>query len=302
MESKSSATEWEGLYKVGVSMYIAPMMTLLKILAVCVLGYMAIAAWVYFSQHRLLYFPRRTLETTPAEIGLEYEDVVIANGLGTRIHGWWIPHENARFTFLFAHGNGGNISHRLESFRIFHDLGLSVMIYDYSGYGQSSGEASEQGTRADARAAWDWLVNEKKIAPESIILFGRSLGGAVTAGLAGDLHKDGTPPAGLILESTFTSVPDMGAHLYPWLPVRKLASYQYNSMADLADVRLPALFAHSPDDDIIPYPLGRRLYESYKGPKSFFELRGDHNAGYMLMGEAYPEGLDSFLTTLERKD
>lgn len=275
------------------------MWTTLKIIGIFGLCYTAIAVWVYFSQRRMLYFPTRTVAVTPAEVGLDHEEIWLTNALGTRIHAWWLPHEDSRFTLLFSHGNGGNISHRLESLRIFHDLGLSVLIYDYSGYGRSEGEPSEEGTRADALAAWDWLMGHG-VVPNSVILFGRSLGGAVTAGLVKDLVQQSVSPAGIILESTFTSVPDMGATIYPWLPVRLLAKYRYDSVTDLADIRLPALFSHSPDDDIVPYDIGRALYESYRGPKSFFELMGDHNRGYIVMGQGYPDNLNRFLTTLEQ--
>jgi len=276
------------------------MLTILKTIAILAACYAAIIVWMYFAQQKMLYFPSRTIAVTPADVGLEYEDVWLTNKLGTRIHAWWLPCENARFTLLFSHGNGGNISHRMESFLIFNELGVSVLIYDYSGYGQSDGDPSEEGTRADARSAWDWLVDEQNIKPDSIILFGRSLGGTITAGLAGDLAADGVSPAGLVLESAFTSVPDMGAYIYPWLPVRQLAKYQYNAVADLSEVRLPALFGHSQDDDIVPYALGRNLYESYQGPKSFLEMVGGHNGGYMLMGQAYHNGLNQFLSKLEQ--
>lgn len=272
------------------------MQTLLAILAAVCAAYVAIAAWVYFSQSGLVYCPRADHVGTPADVGLEYEDVRLVNGLGTRVHGWWLPHPEPRFTLLFSHGNGGNISHRLDTLRMFHDLGLSVLIYDYSGYGLSQGQPSEAGTGADARAAWDWLVKERDMPPETILLFGRSLGGAVTARLARDLHDEDVRPAALILESTFTSVPDMGAHMYPWLPVRLLSTYRYDSVAALDGLRLPALFAHSPEDDIVPYASGCALYEAYAGPKSFMEMRGGHNFGFMDMGETYPAGLDRFLS------
>ena len=122
---------------------------------------------------------------------LAFEDVRLTNGLGTPIHAWWLPHDRPRFTLLFSHGNGGNMAHRLESLRIFHDLGLSVLIYDYSGYGQSQGVPGEKATHADARAAWDWLVHERDIDPGSIILFGRSLGGGVDRGTGGTAHQTG---------------------------------------------------------------------------------------------------------------
>lgn len=275
------------------------MWTLLKIASLLILGYVLVAAWVYGSQRRMLYHPTRSLTATPSDIGLKYTDVHLITRLGTDVHGWWLPCHGARRTLLFCHGNGGNISHRLESLRLFHALGLSVLVFDYSGYGLSKGTPSEKATRADARAAWDWLMKEAEIAPRSVVLFGRSLGGAVAAGLAGELALEGVEPAGIILESTFTSVPDMGAYLYPWLPVRPLVKDRYNAADELAGLRLPALFGHSPDDDVVPYALGRSLYETYPGPKTFLPMRGGHNSGYLDMGKAYPDGLDRFLSTLE---
>lgn len=272
----------------------------MKIAGVLALAYGILAAWMYLSQRRLLYMPRPDLVGTPNDAGLAFEDVHFKNGLDTDIHAWWVPHESPRFTLLFSHGNGGNISHRLESLRIFHDLGLSVLIYDYSGYGQSQGIPSEEATSADVRAAWDWLVRERSVDPETILLFGRSLGGAVAADLAARLAEQGVTPAGLILESTFTSVPDMGARLYPWLPVRLLTRFQYDSETALRNVRLPALFLHSQDDDIIPFELGKQLHDGYQGPKSFMELLGDHNTGFLFTGQVYADGLDRFLTGLER--
>ncbi len=290
------------LYKRLAPVYTIGMLTAVKILGGIALCYIVMAAWVYSSQRKLLFHPRADLVGTPSEVGLAYEDVWLTTSQGTRVHGWWMPHENARFTILFSHGNGGNISHRLETFRIFHALGLSVMIYDYSGYGRSEGEPSEIATRADGLAAWDWLVQEQNIAPESVIFFGRSLGGAVTARLAADVVKKNYQPAGLILESTFTSVPDMGARMYPWLPVRTLAKYRYDSVTELADIRLPILFGHSSEDDVVPYELGQDLCAGYGGPKSFMEMMGDHNSGYLAMEQAYPEALNRFLVELEQAD
>lgn len=279
-------------------MYVPAMTSLIKIVAVLAAAYVCLAAWVYLSQRRLLYQPTRTVTATPADIGLAYEDVRLVNALGTKLHGWWLPRPEARFTLLFCHGNGGNVSHRLESLRIFHDLGLSVLIFDYSGYGRSGGEPSEVATRADARAAWDWLA-QRGIDPGTVILFGRSLGGGVAARLAADVATTsgtrGTPAAGLILESTFTSVPDMGARLYPWLPVRLLVRDRYDSTNALAGLRIPALFIHSTDDEMVPHALGRALFDGYQGPKSFLVLRGGHNDGFLLTGEAYVAGLARFL-------
>ncbi|QGY39842.1 alpha/beta fold hydrolase [Pseudodesulfovibrio cashew] len=290
----------ERVHKRSAAVYNASMRILFSLLGLAGLAYLAAVLWVYASQGRLLFYPRTELEGTPDLMGLAYEDVRLSNALGTHLHGWWVPHETARFTVLFSHGNGGNVSHRLETLRLFHSLGLSTLLYDYSGYGQSGGEPSETAMRADARAVWDWLTQERGVAPERIILFGRSLGGAVTARLASELAAEGVSPAGMVLESTFTSVADMGARLYPWLPVRLLVKYRYDSAKALSGLQVPALFAHAEEDEIVPYALGRELYEGYDGPKDFFLLRGGHNDGYLFMGPDYPEGLDRFLAGLEK--
>lgn len=301
MQGRSWCGEWEGLgvHKTGFGLYGPGMWTFLKIAMFLAAGYAAVLGWVYVSQRRLLYQPSAVVEATPEVVGLGYADVWLTNRLGTRLHGWWVPCAGSRLTLLFCHGNGGNVSHRLESLRLFHELGLSVLVFDYSGYGRSEGTPSEKDTRADARAGWDWLVSEAGAEASGIVLFGRSLGGAVAAGLGAELAAGGVQPAGIILESTFTSVADMGARIYPWLPVRRLVRDRYDSVAALAGVRLPALFGHSPDDEMVPFELGRALYESYGGPKTFMAMRGGHNRGYMDMGPAYAEAFGRFLRTVE---
>ena len=175
--------------------------------------YVGLAAMVFVSQSRLVYYPQRGIIATPGQIGLSYDAVTFEAADGVRLSGWFVPAEAPRGVILFCHGNAGNISHRLESIRVFHRLGLSTFIFDYRGYGQSEGRPTEQGTYLDAEAAWRYLVQERRVAPTEIIVFGRSLGGAIAAWLA----QDHTPRA-LIVESTFTSVRDMASHLYPFLP------------------------------------------------------------------------------------
>lgn len=148
----------------------------------------------------------------------------------------------------FLHGNAGNISHRLDSLRIFHGLGLDVLILDYRGYGRSEGRPSEEGTYRDARAASRYLVEARGVAPERIVVFGRSIGAAIAAALAVEQR-----PAALILESGFTSVPDLAADLYPWLPARRLARLHYDTRARLPHVTVPVLIVHSRDDEIISF-------------------------------------------------
>jgi fermentation-respiration switch protein FrsA (DUF1100 family) len=252
--------------------------------------YAGLTALMFFFQNRLVYFPLGRLALTPAARGLAYEDVWLETSDGVKLFGWFIPAEPARGVLLFFHGNAGNISHRLESIEQFHRVGLSVFIIDYRGYGRSEGRPSEQGTYLDAEAAWRYLVEARQVAPEKIVFFGRSLGGAVATRLAQD-H----PPAALIIESTFTSIPDMAAQIYFFLPVRLLARIDYNTLARLPELTTPILIIHSPDDEVIPYAHGQRLFAAAHEPKEFLSIRGGHNDGYIRSAELYEARLEAFL-------
>lgn len=263
------------------------------ILIFLALSYLALAAALFFLQSGMLYLPDtpgRALEATPADRGLEFEPLSIPTGDGETLDGWFIPAGEARGTLLFFHGNAGNISHRLDSVGLFHRLGLNVLIFDYRGYGRSSGKPSEAGLYRDAEAAWRYLTGERATPADEIVLFGRSLGGAVAVWLAGRVR-----PAGLIVESSFTSVPDMGAEIYPWLPVRLLARNRFDSRARIGGVRVPVLIIHSRQDEIIPFRHGRRLFEAAAEPKQFLEIAGGHNDGFYVSGEKYREGISEFL-------
>ena len=263
---------------------------LLPLVAGAALVYLLIIACAFLLQSRLIYFPERELAATPRVKGLSYQAVVFKAADGIELHGWFIPAVPARGVVLFCHGNAGNISHRLESIELFHRLGLSTFIFDYRGYGQSQGRPSEAGTYRDAEAAWRYLLDEQNIPPARIMVFGRSLGGAVAAWLA--QHQT---PAGLILESTFTSIPDIGAEAYPFLPVRLMSRYHYNTVDYVGRVRCPLLIVHSRDDEMIPVAHGRRLFDAAKEPKEFLEIRGSHNDGFLTSGNLYRQGLEVFL-------
>ena len=267
------------------------MRMVLTIIGALVVFYVGLTLLLFVFQERFIYFPTKTITATPATIGLEYEPVQIKTEDGYKLSGWFIPVENAADVVLFFHGNAGNISHRLESIAFFHRLGLNVLIIDYRGYGQSEGWPNEAGTYRDAEAAWRYLLEIKGYKPEQIIIFGRSLGGAVAAWLA-QQH----PPKALILESTFTSVPDMGASQFPFLPVRTLARVQYNTQARLSHLHIPVLIVHSPDDDVIPYSHGRQLFDAANEPKEFLQLLGRHNDGFITSGN-YEAGIKFFLQT-----
>jgi fermentation-respiration switch protein FrsA (DUF1100 family) len=255
--------------------------------------YLGLLLYLYLIQEQILYqpnYPSRQIENTPALIELEFEPVSLLTMDEVKLHGWFIPHQRSRATLLFFHGNAGNISHRLYSLKLFHTLGLSVLIIDYRGYGRSEGKPSESGIYQDAEAAWRYLVDERQIGPNHILLFGRSLGGAVAAYLA-TRHK----AMGLILESTFTSAPEMAAELYPWLPVRRLTRSSYDTLGRLQRVGMPLLVIHSREDDIIPFSQGQKLFASAQPPKRFLELRGGHNSGPMSNEPHYSQTLDQFI-------
>jgi len=245
-------------------------------------------------ERSMIYHPDPNLEVSPASIGLAYNDVTLTVSDGTQIHGWWTPAESSRAAILFCHGNAGNISHRLESIRIFHQLDLSVFIFDYRGYGKSAGSPSEEGTYQDAAAAYDYLREYREISPGKIIIFGRSLGGAVAIELAGKEEA-----GALICESSFTSAVDMGKLIFPYLPTNLLVFDRYDSISRIGELSLPKLFIHSREDDIIPFKQGERLFQAASPPKEFLEIRGDHNEGFLESEEIYRKAINNFLKELE---
>ncbi|MFH1958471.1 MAG: alpha/beta hydrolase [bacterium] len=257
--------------------------------------YIIILLYFGFFQTRLVFFPSGEILGTPENAGLEYEDVYFKSADGQVLHGWFIPapapSDNPRGVLLFCHGNAGNISGRIESVSLFHNLGLSVFIFDYRGYGKSRGKPAEKGTYLDAAAAWDYLVKMRKIGPEKIIVFGRSLGGAIAARLARERAC-----GGVIIESAFTSVKDIGSEMYPYLPVRMLSRFGYETKEYISGVKYPVLIVHSRDDEMMPFNHGARLFEAAPEPKEFLAISGSHNDGFLVSGEKYTAGIDSFIS------
>ncbi len=242
-------------------------------------------------QSRFIYFPHREIIMTPDQAGLSYNAVQFISSDGIKLSGWFIPAENSQGVVLFCHGNAGNISHRMDSIRIFNNLRLSIFIFDYRGYGLSKGKPSEQGTYLDAEAAWYFLIRKQNIKPDNIIIFGRSLGGNIAAWLA-KKHK----PGALIIESTFTSIPNIGADLYPLLPISLLSRYNYNALDYIQNVKCPVLIVHSRNDEMIPFKHGKFLFEAANQPKQMLEIRGSHNDGFVISGQLYTDGLNNFIS------
>ncbi len=266
---------------------------ILSIVVLAAVAYAVVLLALFVFQSRLVYFPNmpsRTIGPGPDSVGLAYEPVEIITEDGIELDAWYLPAQQPRGVVLFFHGNAGNISHRLDSLRIFNELNLDTLIFDYRGYGRSDGKVSEQGTYRDGAAAWRYLTEKRGFAAAEIVIFGRSLGAAIAAYVA-SRHK----PGALILESGFVSVPEMAAALYPWLPARRLARIKYPTGEYLKTVSCPVLIVHSRDDEIIPFEQGRKLFELAGKPKHFLELRGGHNDGFLVSGRRYLDGFDNFL-------
>lgn len=266
---------------------------MLRFIGLVILAYCAVVIFACTFQSRLLYLPHipgRSIDATPDAIGLTYKEVRLETEDAVHLHAWHVPAPDPRATMIFFHGNAGNISHRLDSIRIFHELRLSVLILDYRGYGQSEGRPSERGTRRDARAAWRHLVDERGVPPGGIVLFGRSLGAAVAADLAREVE-----PGALMLESPFRTVPDLAQDLYPFLPARWLSRFQYAIEKYVRDIPAPKLIIHSEDDEIIPFRHGQAVFDAAAEPKRMLVLRGGHNTGFLVSESEYRHGIERFL-------
>jgi fermentation-respiration switch protein FrsA (DUF1100 family) len=263
---------------------------LLPALGLIAAALILVIALAYFGQESLMFFPDRTLRATPALVGLQFEEVWLKAEDGIGLGAWWVEPEQARGAVVFAHGNAGNISDRLDAIRLFADLGLAVLAFDYRGYGASDGSPSEQGTYRDMEAAVAHLRSARGFGPERTVYYGESLGGAVALATAIKL-----PPAALVLESTFTSVRAMAAVHYPFVPGVLATRVRYDSLARVRQVRCPLLVLHGPADTIVPYRMGRELFDAAPAPKAFADLEGDHNDGGLVVSPAVQAALRSFL-------
>jgi fermentation-respiration switch protein FrsA (DUF1100 family) len=259
-------------------------------------GYLLILLLMYLFQAKIIYHPSQEIWSEPSAIGLQFEDVNFETSDGKELHGWFIPIEGDSInpTVLYCHGNAGNISGRMETIQLLHSLGLNVFIFDYRGYGQSEGSPSERGTYRDAEAAWEYLRTVRDIDSQNVIIMGRSLGGSIAAWLGAQKY-----PGALIVESTFTSAANLGAELYPWLPVRWLIKYEYPTIEYIQEVQVPLFMAHSRDDQIVPFSHGEKLFARAAEPKTFVELQGRHGTGFLDTGAEYREALQQFLGTYE---
>ena len=246
-------------------------------------------------EEQFIFFPAGYPEGNYSLIprSLSVQDHWFTTSDGVRLHGWLVRADSGSPVLLFSHGNAGNISHRLDLVRQLHSLGCTVFVYDYRGYGRSEGSPTEEGVYLDGLAAFDYLSSLDGIDSRRLVLYGRSLGGAVSVDVA--THRS---PAALILESTFSSARDVAAHLYSFLPARFFLHSKFDSEAKIRSITLPLLVLHGSVDSIIPIALGRKLFNAANPPKEFYEIPGaSHNDTHLIGGDLYFQRLRGFLDT-----
>lgn len=266
------------------------MKRLAVVVAIVALMASGLLALAWSQQRRLIYFPSPGPVPPAATMLPNGQDVVLESD-GIRLGAWYFPVSGGGPAVLVCNGNGGDRSGRIVLAAALNRIGLSVLLFDYRGYGGNPGQPSEDGTAADARAAQAWLAAQPGV--EKIVYFGESLGGAVAVGLAVE-----RPPAALILRSPFTSLPDVGAMHYPWLPVRRLLMDRYPSIDRIGSVHVPVMVIAGDRDDIVPEALSRRLYGAANEPKRYVLVPGaGHNDPEMLDGRQMLTEIQGFLSS-----
>jgi len=249
-----------------------PLIRRLLILLGLVLLFVMFFRWF---EHKNVYHPTRSFDARAEELGRPFEEVEFKTTDGLTLHGWFfpsnLPSNGPGAAILFCHGNGGNISHRLPVYQLLMETGASVFTFDYRGYGRSEGRPGEAGTYLDAEAALEWLLS-RGFPTTNVVAFGESLGGGIASELA-----TRQPIGGLALQSTFTSIPDVGAELFWWLPVRLLSSIDYDTHGKLPDIQAPVVVMHSREDRLVPFTHAEKNFAAASEPKWLVELGGDHN-------------------------
>ncbi len=261
------------------------MKILLPIIVVVILLFL----YVRYLESTSVFFPSRSILATPKQSHLDFEDVYFKTKDGVTLNGWLVKHPKAKSTIVFFHGNAGNLSDRIGKFLLFHKMGVNVFAVDYRGYGNSGGKPTEEGIYEDAEAAFDYLLTRSDINPKTIISYGASLGGVVAIDLA--IHR---PLAGLIIDSSFSSAPDMAKVIYPFLP-SFFMKIKMDSISKIQKIHIPKLFLHSDEDETVPIALGLKLYKAAQAPKTFIKLKGAHDEGHIVDQKMFVDSITRFL-------
>lgn len=265
----------------------------MKILLIALVSIVGFFVALRLLENRMVFFPYKYPQGfwQPSAFGLEVKDCFFEASDGTKLHGWFLKKEGANQTLLWCHGNAGNISDRLDNLARLSKLPINIFLFDYRGYGRSEGTPTESGVYLDALAAYDYVVGEHSVAADSLVIFGRSLGGAVAVELAVN-----RPCRKLILESTFASARDMAKEMFGVIPVHLSMKSRFDSVEKIRQIKMPLLMIHGRRDQVVPFELGKRLYDVANMPKSFYEIaEADHNDTYVVGGQAYINRLAEFL-------
>ena len=257
----------------------------LTFLVVLIIGYGGASWYLWAKQRQLIFFPTRDAQQSPADVGLKYEDVQLPVG-GTpavSLHGWWLQSDDAAAPVtLYLHGNDLNLGANVERIGRLNRMGFTVLAVDYRGYGKSGGGfPSEAQVYEDAEAAWNYLVQERRIDPRQTFIYGHSLGGAIAIELA--LRRP--QAAGLIVESTFTSMPELARTLYWMFPVDWLLNQRFDALARVPMLRVPTLFIHGTADDEVPYTMSEQLFSAARGSKRLTLIPGGGHEDSATVGE-----------------
>lgn len=243
-------------------------------------------------EKQLIYYPAKEVEVTPKALGLSFDDVTLDVEPGVKIHGWFIKgsKEPPTATILFSHGNAGNIADRLDRVLSWRDLGADFLLYDYRGFGRSTGSPDEAGTYLDGRAAYDYLVRTRGVDPKRLVLMGESLGCAISIQLALD-----RPAAGLILEAPFASIPHMASAIYPFLPAKFFVRTRYDNLEKIPLLKMPLLVVQGTRDEVIPVAQGKMVFDAAVSAKHYLAIDGaNHNDVYVIGGTRYKTALADF--------
>ncbi|MBU0467868.1 MAG: alpha/beta hydrolase [Candidatus Omnitrophica bacterium] len=249
--------------------------------------------YVRYLEQKSLFYPKKDILVKPDSIGLSYEDIYFKTKSGIVLNGWLVEGSpQSKAVMLFFHGNAGNIGDRLTKLNYFAQMGINVFIIDYRGYGKSEGSPNEEGLYEDATAAFDYLVSRKDLDPEKIIAYGVSLGGAVAVDLASNRNV-----AALIVDSSFSNAKGMAKKILPLVP-GFIIKTKLDSLSKISRIEQPKLFLHSPQDEVVPFALGRKLYESAPEPKEFVELSGGHNDNHLEDESNYKQKIKLFINKI----
>jgi hypothetical protein len=273
-----------------------------RVATAAAVGYLFVCAAFYGAQRRLVFEPDRTLHAFPANYAFLIRDVAIPGEPGQILHGWWIPAPHARAkVVLYLHGNDGNVSTNMHGIAPLRELGYSVFLIDYRGFGESDGGfPSEQGVYRDAQAAWDYLVSERGVNPADIVMYGHSLGGAIAIELA--LHHP--EAAGVVVESSFTSIRDMAKleARYAAIPLGLLLNQRFDSIDKVGRLVLPVLYIHGTADEIVPFEMGKALYDATPTARGFVAVpAGRHEDNAVAGGAVLRSAIGRFVESLTRR-